>query len=129
MAVPSPTYLLQNIYDELEGMASTSTVLVSCIDSSAARRGALRHAAAAVAGVSLPGLMCCVRHVCGIHAGLPIHHFDLYRLSTPQDLERLLLKDSFSSAVCLIEWAERLGAALPQEHLAVTLRVMDQVDR
>ena len=64
---------------------------------------------------------------CAGCAGLPIHHFDLYRLSTAQELERLRLAETFASAVCLVEWAERLGLALPREHLAVTLRIMDQV--
>ena len=61
------------------------------------------------------------------HVGLPIHHFDLYRLSKAADLQRLELASSFSSAVSLVEWAERLGSALPQQHLAVSLRVLDQV--
>lgn len=39
----------------------------------------------------------------------PVHHFDLYRLeSSEKDLERLNLGGSFSEAVSLIEWPERL---------------------
>lgn len=76
LAVPSPTFLLQNTYDE--------------------------------------------------HDGPPIHHFDFYRLQSDRDFGRLNLDASFSGAVCLVEWAERLQAVgrLPDEHLAVHIEVV-----
>lgn len=75
LTVPSPTYLLQNLYDE--------TMLA--------------------------------------HSRVPIHHFDLYRLPSdaPPTLERLNLQASFSSAVSLVEWAERAQVSMPDEHLAI----------
>ena len=61
-------------------------------------------------------------------AGPPIHHFDLYRLTTPHDLLRLDLQSSLAHAVSLIEWAERLGeGAAPAEALAVQLAVVQAV--
>lgn len=76
LAVPSPTFLLQNTYDE--------------------------------------------------HDGPPVHHFDFYRLLSDRDFGRLSLQASFSGAVCLVEWPERLQAvgSLPDERLAVHIEVV-----
>jgi tRNA A37 threonylcarbamoyladenosine biosynthesis protein TsaE len=60
-------------------------------------------------------------------AGPPVHHFDLYRLETPESLSRLELDESFKAAVSLIEWAERLGPLTPPDHLAVEIRLMTPV--
>lgn len=67
-------------------------------------------------------------------AGPPIHHFDLYRLTAGYDLARLDLPASFSRAVCLVEWAERLqdlggGAHLPADHLAVRIAVVEAAEQ
>lgn len=75
LPVPSPTYLLQNMYDSQ-------------------------------------------------HGGPPVHHFDLYRLGERQDFGRLSLDHSFRTAVCLIEWAERLGTQLPEAHLKVHIKII-----
>lgn len=58
-----------------------------------------------------------------------LHHFDLYRLTQPQDLSRLDLERSLPTAVSLIEWAERLGSLTPQEHLAVNVTIISQEER
>lgn len=56
----------------------------------------------------------------------PIHHFDLYRLPTngQKEMQRLNLQGSFTDAVCLLEWAERLGQLLPAEHLEVHISIV-----
>jgi len=41
----------------------------------------------------------------------------------------LLPEQSLGNAVSLIEWAERLGNQLPDEHLAVTLRIIKEEER
>jgi tRNA threonylcarbamoyl adenosine modification protein YjeE len=74
--VPSPTFLLQQVYDDHCG-ADTST------------------------------------------GPPPVHHFDLYRLTGPEDCDRLGLEESFTAASSLIEWAERLGERCPGERLDV----------
>jgi len=48
-------------------------------------------------------------------------HCDLYRLTKPEDAWELGLEDAFAEAICLIEWPERLGAALPARRLGVAL--------
>lgn len=59
-------------------------------------------------------------------APLALHHFDLYRLKTPQELQRLCIDACFAQAVCLVEWAERLAelASSPQTHLAVDVSIV-----
>ncbi len=42
-----------------------------------------------------------------------IWHADLYRLSNPDEVLELGLEAAFSSALCLVEWPDRLGRATP----------------
>ncbi|MBU2358149.1 MAG: tRNA (adenosine(37)-N6)-threonylcarbamoyltransferase complex ATPase subunit type 1 TsaE [Alphaproteobacteria bacterium] len=46
-----------------------------------------------------------------------IWHCDLYRLLDSQDVLELGLDDAFATAICLIEWPDRLGADRPAEAL------------
>ena len=55
---------------------------------------------------------------------VPLYHFDLYRLSTVDDIVELGFEEYFyNSGVSLVEWAERLGDNLPEELLTVELTV------
>lgn len=49
-----------------------------------------------------------------------IWHCDLYRLTHADEALELGLNDAFETAVCLIEWPDRLGDAAPEDalHLA-----------
>ena len=49
-----------------------------------------------------------------------IWHTDLYRLSGPDEVHELGLDEAFETALCLIEWPERLGHLTPQKALSVT---------
>ncbi|MFD2173045.1 tRNA (adenosine(37)-N6)-threonylcarbamoyltransferase complex ATPase subunit type 1 TsaE [Rhodobacter lacus] len=49
-----------------------------------------------------------------------IWHADLYRLTHPDEAIELGLEEAFETAICLIEWPERLGALMPET--ALTLR-------
>lgn len=68
----------------------------------------------------------CAPHAPPHPAGPPIHHFDLYRLTQQYDLARLDLPASFSRAVCLVEWPERLAgsAAQPLQPLHVYISIL-----
>jgi tRNA threonylcarbamoyl adenosine modification protein YjeE len=49
------------------------------------------------------------------YPGTPeIWHADLYRLTHPDEVLELGLEDAFQTAICLIEWPDRLGRATPE---------------
>ena len=54
-----------------------------------------------------------------------IWHCDLYRLSTPYEVQELGIEDAFQDAVCLIEWPDRLGDLTPLDALTLTLLLTD----
>ncbi len=59
-------------------------------------------------------------------AGRRLYHLDLYRLSDPEELEYIGLRDLLGeSAVLLVEWPERGGRALPTADLVVALIVVE----
>jgi len=51
----------------------------------------------------------------------PAHHFDLYRLSGPEELEELGWQEA-REGIVLVEWPDRLGWLTPPEALHLTLR-------
>ncbi len=51
-------------------------------------------------------------------SGLPVFHFDFYRLHDAAELEFMGVQDYFiPSAICLIEWPEKGDAFLPEPDL------------
>lgn len=49
------------------------------------------------------------------------HHFDLYRLAGPEELEELGWEEA-REGIVLVEWPDRLGWLTPRDALRVTLR-------
>lgn len=48
-------------------------------------------------------------------------HTDLYRISSLEEIEELGLTEAFDSAICLVEWPDRLGPLRPETALNITL--------
>ena len=46
-------------------------------------------------------------------------HADLYRLSGPDDVIELGLIDAFDTAICIVEWPDRLGDLAPANALVI----------
>lgn len=111
LPVPSPTYLLQNTYDEHDGGRANSLVT------------ACRHIDCMEPLSPCPDDLAC--HC----TGPPVHHFDLYRLAGPAELGRLQMEDAFMSGICLIEWADRLGSSALPDTLEVHIQPLSEVWR
>ncbi len=58
-----------------------------------------------------------------------IWHADLYRLSHPDDVLELGLDQAFETAICLVEWPDRLGSLRPEDALTITLTAPDPDSR
>ncbi len=55
-----------------------------------------------------------------------VHHFDLYRLKTPSELEMIGLRDMLDgSAILLIEWPERGNEYIPEPHFQIGIQHRD----
>jgi tRNA threonylcarbamoyl adenosine modification protein YjeE len=56
-----------------------------------------------------------------------IWHADLYRLSSPDEVVELGLIDAFQDAVCLVEWPDRLAELAPENALAVSMSMTEDL--
>lgn len=51
----------------------------------------------------------------------PLWHADLYRISTPTEVDELGLTDAFEDSICIIEWPDRLGPLSPKDALRIEI--------
>jgi tRNA threonylcarbamoyladenosine biosynthesis protein TsaE len=54
-------------------------------------------------------------------AGFPLGHFDLYRLSDPDEAYEIGLDEALDGGVALIEWPQRLEGRLPATRLDIDI--------
>ena len=60
-------------------------------------------------------------------ARLPIYHFDAYRLTGSREFADLGANEYFEGdGVCIVEWADKVEATLPTEHLRIAIEVVDE---
>ena len=53
---------------------------------------------------------------------LTVFHFDMYRIESEDELDSIGFYDYWSrSGICLIEWSEKIGYALPDEYVRVEI--------
>lgn len=56
-----------------------------------------------------------------------VYHIDLYRLDTVAEVRALGFDDLLESeAILLVEWGERFRDLMPQEHIEIQLRTIDE---
>ena len=58
-----------------------------------------------------------------------IWHADLYRLTSPDEVIELGLDEAFETAICLIEWPDRLGSLVPSDALRLQFVTVDDETR
>ena len=61
--------------------------------------------------------------------GVEIWHSDLYRLTSPDEVIELGLIDAFDTAICLVEWPDRLGDLTPRDALTLRFTQSDSEDK
>ena len=52
-------------------------------------------------------------------------HSDLYRISSDIEIDELGLLEAFETAICLVEWPDRLGPVRPETALTIDLVAVD----
>ena len=55
-----------------------------------------------------------------------IWHSDLYRLSDPDEAVELGLEEAFETAICLVEWPDRLADLTPNDALMMEFSVAEE---
>jgi len=60
---------------------------------------------------------------------LGLTHMDLYRITDTIAMADLGLEELMGSGVVAIEWSEKIGPALPREHLSTRFEIMNDTTR
>ncbi len=59
--------------------------------------------------------------------GFSLHHFDLYRLADPEELEWIGVRDYFNdSSICFIEWPEKGDGFLSKADKNIYIEYLDK---
>jgi len=62
--------------------------------------------------------------------GVPLFHFDMYRLETESELFDIGWDDYLErGGVCVVEWSEKAGNAFPPETIVVKLSILGENER
>ena len=61
----------------------------------------------------------------GAHGNAPVFHFDMYRITSEDDLYSIGYDDYLDRGFCLVEWSENIPYAIPDRFLSVTIEKSD----
>lgn len=76
--------------------------------------------------VTSPTFVLMARH----EARLTLYHFDAYRLSGPNEMLAIGADDFFyGNGACIVEWADRVAAALPADRLEIHMSIAGESER
>ncbi len=65
-----------------------------------------------------------------LHGRLPLYHIDFYRLDNITEISELGLDDYlYGRGVCVIEWAEKGADILPDDHLLIKIKWINDNER
>ena len=59
----------------------------------------------------------------------PVFHFDMYRVTSWDDLYTTGFFDYMDNGIMVIEWSENIEAFLPEEHITVTIKSLSDNER
>lgn len=54
-----------------------------------------------------------------------IFHFDMYRIDSEDELESIGFYDYLNRGLCVVEWSENIGYALPEAYLKIEITKCD----
>lgn len=106
------------------GRAATPGMIIALRGGLAAGKTTLTMGIAKGLGIDDPVLSPTYTLIREYQGRLPLYHMDAYRLTGPEDFLSLGVEEYlFGDGVCVIEWSERVEAALPErrERIALTL--------
>ena len=59
----------------------------------------------------------------------PLFHFDLYRITSEEDLFGMGFDEYVDSGYCIAEWCEHIGSAMPEEAVTVCIEKAGETSR
>lgn len=61
---------------------------------------------------------------------IPLYHFDWYRIQDAEEISEMGMEEQIGGdGIALIEWSERAPEAVPEKHLQVNIRALDEDTR
>jgi len=59
----------------------------------------------------------------------PLFHFDLYRITSDEDLYGMGFDEYVDNGYCIAEWCEHIGSAMPDDAIQVRIEKIDDTSR
>jgi len=60
---------------------------------------------------------------------LPLYHFDVYRLNSPEEMDELGYEEYFfGQGVCVVEWADQIAELIPEGSIMIRIEYGEKED-